>query len=128
MRHRNRSAVLENAAGFARLDPYIYGPVTKGQHWGMLIHWGNKLHVPPNAVRIEMPPALISESFRYLRVSSCMTGTRRCPVSNARRWEEEEAEEEEEEYESENRVTASMTLFPHANSRLHLGTLSHLAP
>ena len=63
---------------------YIYGPVAKWQHWGMFIHYGNKLHVPPNAVRVEMPPALISESFRYLRVSSCMTGTRRCPVSNAR--------------------------------------------
>ena len=37
-----RSAVLENAAGFARLD------VTKWRHWGMFIHWGSKLHVPPN--------------------------------------------------------------------------------
>ena len=26
----------------------------------------------------------ISESFRFLHVSSCMTGIRRCPVSNAR--------------------------------------------
>ena len=31
------SAVLENAAGFARRDAYIYGPVTKWRHWGMLI-------------------------------------------------------------------------------------------
>ena len=29
------SAVLENAPGFARLDLYLYGPLTKWQHWGM---------------------------------------------------------------------------------------------
>ncbi len=34
----NRSAVLENAAGFVRRDAYIYGPVTKWRHCGMLIH------------------------------------------------------------------------------------------
>ena len=50
----------------------------------MLIHWGNKLRVRPNAVRVEMPPALSSLRFRYLHVSSCMAGTRRCPVSSAR--------------------------------------------
>ena len=55
-----RSAVLENAAGFVRLDAYAYGLVTKWRHWGMFIHWGNKLCVPPNAVQVEMPPALIS--------------------------------------------------------------------
>ena len=27
------SAVLENAAGFARLDAYVYGSVTKGSLW-----------------------------------------------------------------------------------------------
>ena len=32
------SAVLENVAGFMRADTYIYGPVTKWRHWGMLIH------------------------------------------------------------------------------------------
>ena len=32
------SSVLENAPGFARLYTYIYGPVTKGWHWGMFIH------------------------------------------------------------------------------------------
>ena len=79
-----RSTVLENAAGFARLDAYIYGPVTKWRHWDMFIHWGNKLHVPPNAVQVKMPPALSSQKFRYLRMSLCMTGTRRCPVSSAR--------------------------------------------
>ena len=33
------SAVLANAAGFARQDAHIYGPITKWQHWGTLIHW-----------------------------------------------------------------------------------------
>ena len=45
-----RSAVLENAAGFARRDAHMYGPVTKWRHWGMFIHWGNKLRVRPNPV------------------------------------------------------------------------------
>ena len=31
-------------------------------------------------------------------------------------------------WKGENGVTATTTLFPHANSRSHLGTLSHLAP
>ena len=44
------SAVLENVAGFARLNTYVYGPVTKWRHWGMLIHCRSKLRVPPNAV------------------------------------------------------------------------------
>ena len=44
------SAVLENAAGFTRLDTYVYGPVTKWRHWGKFIHWGNKLRIPTNAV------------------------------------------------------------------------------
>ena len=41
-----RSAVLENAAGFARL-------------WGMFIHWGNRLCVPLNAVQVKMPPEFL---------------------------------------------------------------------
>ena len=45
-----RSAVLDNAAGFARQSVHMYGPITKWRHWGMFIHWGNKLRVPPNAV------------------------------------------------------------------------------
>ena len=45
-----RSSVLEDAAGFARLDAHMYGPVTKWRHWGMFIHCGNKLRVRPNAV------------------------------------------------------------------------------
>ena len=55
-----RSAVLENAAGFARLDAYVYGPVTKWRPWGMFIHWENKFRVPPNAVQLRMPLALVS--------------------------------------------------------------------
>ena len=55
-----RSAVLENAAGFARLPAYAYGPVTKWRHWGMFIHLGSKLRVPWNAVQLRMPPALVS--------------------------------------------------------------------
>ena len=55
-----RSAVLENAAGLVKLDAYIYDPVIKWRHWGIFIHWGNKLRVPPNAVRVGMPPALNS--------------------------------------------------------------------
>ena len=55
-----RSAVLENAAAFERLDAYVYGPVTKWRHWSMFIHWGNKLRVPPNAVQLRMPPSLVS--------------------------------------------------------------------
>ena len=55
-----RSTVLANATGFTRRYAYIYGPVTKWRHWGMFIHWGNKLRVPPNAVQLRMPPALVS--------------------------------------------------------------------
>ena len=44
-----RSAILVDAAGFKRRDAYMYGPVAKWRNWGMFIHWGNKLHVPPNA-------------------------------------------------------------------------------
>ena len=48
-----RSAVLENV--LALLDETrIYVPVTKWRHWGMFIHWRNKLRTPPNAVRILM--------------------------------------------------------------------------
>ena len=52
-----RSTVLENAVGFARLDMYIYGPVTKLQHRDMFIHWRNKLCVPPSTVQVKMPQA-----------------------------------------------------------------------
>ena len=41
---------MEDAAGFARRDAYMYGPVTKWQHRGMLINHGSKLCIPPNAV------------------------------------------------------------------------------
>ena len=53
-------AVLENAAGFVRLDAYVYGPVKKRRHCGTFIHWENKLRVPPNVVQVEIPPALSS--------------------------------------------------------------------
>ena len=52
-----RSAVLEDAAGFARLDVHMYGPVTKWRHWGMFIHWGNKLRVRPNAAQQNGAPS-----------------------------------------------------------------------
>ena len=53
-------AALENVAGFTKLDAYIYSPVTKWQHWGMFIHWGNKLYFPPNAVQLRIPLVLVS--------------------------------------------------------------------
>ena len=55
-----RSTVLKNAAGFARLDVYIYGPVTKLWHWGMFLHWKNELPVLPNLVQVRMQPPLNS--------------------------------------------------------------------
>ena len=39
-------AVLENVAGFARLDAYVYCPVTKWRHWGMFIHWETNFAFP----------------------------------------------------------------------------------
>ena len=53
-----RSTVLENAAGFARLNAYVYGFVTKWRHWGMFIHWENKIRIPSNAVQVKLPPVL----------------------------------------------------------------------
>ena len=44
----------------------------------------DKLCVPSEAVRIGLPPALVSLRFRYVRVSSYMTGLHRCLVSSAR--------------------------------------------
>ena len=37
--------MLENVAGFARLDTYVYNPVTKWQHLGMFIHWETNVTV-----------------------------------------------------------------------------------
>ena len=51
---------LENAAGFAKRDVYIHGPVAKWWRWGMFIHWGNKCRIPPNTVQVRMPLALVS--------------------------------------------------------------------
>ena len=56
----NRSAVLENAELRETKHTHIYGRVTNWQHWGMFIQWGNKPRIPPNTVRVEMPPALSS--------------------------------------------------------------------
>ena len=38
----------------------------------------------PNFVQVGMPSALNSLSFRYLCMSSCLTGTHMCPVSSTR--------------------------------------------
>ena len=56
-------AALENVAGFTKLDAYIYNPVTKWQHWGMFIHWGNKLYLPP-----ECCTAQNTTGARFLKV------------------------------------------------------------
>ena len=55
-----RSAVLKNAAGFARLDAYIYGPVTKGRIGVCLYSGEANFAFPPSAVRFGMPTALSS--------------------------------------------------------------------
>ena len=56
-----RSAVLENAAGFARLDAYVrILSCNKMVALGYVFTLGNKLRVPPNAVQVKMPPALVS--------------------------------------------------------------------
>ena len=56
-----RSAVLEDAAGFTRQDAYIYvRSRNKMAALGYVYTLGNKLRVPPNAVQLRMPPALVS--------------------------------------------------------------------
>ena len=55
-----RSAVLKDAAGFARLDTYIYTVHNKMVALGYAYTLGNKLHVPRNAVQVRMLPALVS--------------------------------------------------------------------
>ena len=94
----------------------------------MFIHWGNKLRVPPNAVRVAMPPALsprgsdtsachcvwlgpVGVLYQALEARQRIGGKKK--NKNIKKW---------------NRVTATMVLSPHANSKLHLGTSSHLAP
>ena len=42
-----RSAVLENAAGFARLDAHMYGPVTKWRHLGYVYTLGKQTSRSP---------------------------------------------------------------------------------
>ena len=56
-----RSAVLEDAAGFARRDAYIYvRSRNKMAALGYVYTLGKQLRVPPNAVQLRMPPALVS--------------------------------------------------------------------
>ena len=62
-----------------------YRYTTKWRHWGIFIHWESKLHISPNAVRVEIPLALNSQRLRYRHMSSCMTGIRMCFLSCARR-------------------------------------------
>ena len=45
-----RSAVLENVSGFARLDAYIYSPVTKDGIGVCLYIRETNFAFPPNAV------------------------------------------------------------------------------
>ena len=61
-----RSAVLENAAGFVKLDTYIYGPITKWRLW-MFIHWRNRLCLPLNAVT-----AATSTEFLEVQILPCV--------------------------------------------------------
>ena len=46
-----RYAVLENAAGSARLDTYVYSPVTKWRNWSMFIHWERTSRSPECCTR-----------------------------------------------------------------------------
>ena len=61
----------------------------------MFIHYGDKLRVPPNAVQLRIPPALVSLEVKIPVSLSCMTG---CPVLSTRsakiRWEEKEEQEQ----------------------------------
>ena len=50
----------------------------------MLIHCGSKLRVPPNAVRVEMPPALSSDTSACPRVCLEPVGVL-CQVLEARK-------------------------------------------
>ena len=65
-----RSAVLEDADGFARRDAYMYGPITKWRHCGMFIHLGKQTSRSPerctaqNAtgarfLEVQIPPCVL---------------------------------------------------------------------
>ena len=124
------STVLANATDFARWDAYTYIQSQKKMAaLGYVYTLGNKLCISPNAVWVEMPPMVNFLRFRYLHASSCMTGTRRCPVSSARSAQNSVGRRKRIRiWKDENGVTATTTLFPHTNSWLYLGTLSHFAP
>ena len=64
------SAALENVSGFVRRDTYIYGPVTKWQHWVCLYTMGVQTSRSPkrctsrNAMSVEflevqIPPCVL---------------------------------------------------------------------
>ena len=69
-----------------------------------------KLYMTGNVVRIEMPAALFSWWFRYLHVSSYMTGIHRPLLSSARRVQTLSGKKEQ--YKKMNRVTATYNAFP----------------
>ena len=59
----------------------------------------DKLCVPSEAVRIGLPPALVSLRFRYVRVPSYMIGVHRCLVSSARSAQKVGGKKKKKEYE-----------------------------
>ena len=125
------SAVLENAAGFVRLDAYVYDPVTKWRHWGMFIHieetnfpfsrtpYKSKCHqrwVPRGSdtsacPRVWLGPVAVL--CQVLEARKNLVGGIRKRTRRRRIW---------------NGVTATVTLFPHMKSSLHLGAFLHFAP
>ena len=60
-------------------------------------------------------------------MSLFMVGICRCPVSSARSAQKFGGKTKTLDMKKGSGVTATKTLFPHANSRLHLVTLSYLA-
>ena len=146
-----RSAILENASGFARLDSYIRS-CNKMAALGYVYTLGKQtLRSPECCCESECQERWIprgSDNFAFPQmlyesechehwiprgsdISACphvWLGSEgvQCQALEARKnlvgriliriWK------------SENGVIATTTLFPHANSRLYLGTLSHLAP
>ena len=67
-------------------------------HWGMFIHWGNKLRVSPNAVRVEM----LVPCVKHLRGAKI-------------RWEEE--------YEKVKRGNSNYATFPLCELQVEFGNI-----